>query len=338
MSGSPPHEFVELLAIVRGYQQSRAVTVAAELGIADLLRGGPRDVDDLAAETSTDASSLYRLLRALAAAGVFIEHPDRRFALSAMGDFLRRDHPLSLDPAARMFGADYQWRAWGALRHSVETGENAAAHALGTDVWEYRRLHPEHGEVFDATMRTLSVGDNPGVLAAHDFARYRLIADIGGGTGAVLAAVLAAHTDSRGILFDQPHVIADADVVLRAAGVADRVTAVPGDFFDGVPEGADAYLLVRILHDWVDAEALRILRNVRAAMTPDAVLVIVDSVLGPPNEDPLAKFLDLMMLVSAGGRERTEEEWRALLADGGLEFVGARRATPTRHVIEARPV
>ena len=338
MSGSLPREFVELMAIVRGYQRSRAVTVAAELGIADLLSSGPRGVADLAAETSADASSLYRLLRALAAAGVLTEHPDRQFGLSAMGEFLRRDHPLSLAAAARMFGADYQWRAWGALGHSVETGENAAVHVLGTDVWEYRRQHPEHSEVFDAAMRTLSAADNPGVLAAHDFGRYRLVADIGGGTGAVLAAVLAAHPGSRGILFDQAHVVANAEVVLRDAGVADRAAVVPGDFFDRVPEGADAYLLVRILHDWEDADAVRILRNVRAAMTPDAVLVIVDSVLGPPNEDPLAKFLDLMMLVSAGGRERTEEEWRALLADGGLEFVAAQRATATRHVIEARPM
>ena len=337
MSGSLPREFVELLTMVRGYQRSRAVTVAAELGIADLLSDGPRGVDELAAETSTDAASLYRLLRALAAEGVFTEHPDRRFALSPVGDFLRRDHPLSLDPAARMFGADYQWQSWGALRHSVETGGNAAVHALGTDVWEYRRRHPEHGEVFDATMRTLSAGDSPGLLAAHDFGRHRLVADVGGGTGAVLAAVLAAHDHVRGILFDQPHVVAHADAVLRDAGVADRVTAVPGDFFDGVPGGADAYLLVRVLHDWADADAVRILRNVRAAMTHDAVLLIVDSVVGPPNEDPLAKFLDLMMLVSAGGRERTEEEWRSLLADGGLEFVEARRATPTRHVIDARP-
>jgi hypothetical protein len=130
MSGSVPPELVDLLAIVRGYQRSRAVTVAAELGLADLLSSGPRGLADLAAATSTDPSSLYRLLRALAAVGVFIEHPDRRFGLSAMGELLRRDHPLSLDPAARMFGADYQWRAWGELRHSVETGENAAVHAL----------------------------------------------------------------------------------------------------------------------------------------------------------------------------------------------------------------
>jgi O-methyltransferase domain/Dimerisation domain len=338
MAGRPPHEFVELLTLVRGYQQSRAITVAAELGIADLLRDGPRGVDDLAAATSTDAPALYRLLRALAAIGVFIEQAGHRFALSPMGEFLRRDHPLSMDPAARMFGADYQWRAWGALRHSVETGENAAIHALGTDVWEYRRRHPEQGEVFDATMRTLSAGDNPGLLAAHDFGRYALVADIGGGTGAVLAAVLTAHPDLRGILFDQPHVVADAGGVLREAGVADRVTVVPGDFFAGVPRGANAYLLVRVLHDWMDDDALRILRTVRAVMEPGARLVVVDSVLGPPNEDPMAKFLDLMMLVSAGGRERTEEEWRSLLTSGGLELVSVTRATPTRHVIEARPV
>jgi hypothetical protein len=337
MSDSLPREFVELLGIVRGYQRSRAVTVVAELGIADLLRDGPLHVDDLAAATSTHAPTLYRVLRALAALGIFIEDGEQRFALSGMGEYLRRDHPLSVDPAARMFGADYEWRAWGELRHSVETGENAAVHALGMDVWEYRRLHPEQGEVFDAAMRTFSRGDNAGVLVAHDFGRYKVIADIGGGTGAVLAAVLAAHSGSRGILVDQPQVIAAADPVLRDAGVADRVTVIPGDFFDRVPEGADAYMLVRILHDWADPDALRILTTIRAAMTPAARLLVIDAVVGPPNEDPLVKFLDLMMLVSAGGRERTEAEWRALLTEAGLEFVSATRATPNKHVIEARP-
>lgn len=337
MSDPLPREFVELMAIVRGYQRSRALTVIAELGIADLLHDGPRHVDDLAAATSTHAPALYRVLRALASIGVFIEDTGQRFALSAMGDYLRRDHPLSLDPAARMFGADYEWRAWGELGHSVATGETAAVHALGMDVWEHRRLHPEQGEVFDAAMRTFSRGDNAGVLAAHDFGRYKLIADIGGGTGAVLAAVLAAHPGTRGILFDQPQVVAAADPVLRDADVADRVTVVPGDFFDSVPKGADAYLLARILHDWADEDALRILTGIRAAMTPEARLLIIDAVVGPPNEDPLVKFLDLMMLVSAGGRERTEAEWRGLLADAGLEFVAATRATPNKHVIEARP-
>ncbi|HYH29264.1 MAG TPA: methyltransferase [Pseudonocardia sp.] len=337
MDEAAPREFRELMAIVRAYQRSRALTVVAELGIADLLQGGPRDADDLAAATGSHAPSLYRLLRALAAIGIFTEDACRRFTLTAMGQYLRRDHPLSVDPAARMFGADYEWRAWGELAHSVRTGGNAAVHALGCDVWEYRRRHSEDGEIFDATMRTFSRADSVDLLAAHDFSRYDVIADVGGGTGAVLAALLAAHRSVRGILFDQPHVVAGADPVLRGAGVADRVTVLPGDFFAYVPPGADAYVLARILHDWPDEDAVRILRRVRAAMGPNGRLLLLESVVGPPNEDALTKFLDLMMLVSAGGRERTEDEWRALLAGGGLELVGTARATPNKHVIEAAP-
>jgi O-methyltransferase domain len=234
-----------------------------------------------------------------------------------------------------MFGADYQWRAWAELPHSVRTGGNAAVNALGCDVWEYRRRHPAHGEVFDATMRSFSRADGPAVLAAHDFGRYGVVADIGGGTGAVLAAVLAAHPSVRGILFDQPHVVAGADPLLRAAGVADRVSVVAGDFFVGLPTGADAYLLARILHDWVDEDALRILRAVRAAMDGDARVLLVEAVVGPPNDDPQTKFLDLLMLVSAGGRERTEDEWRALLAAADLKLLAATRATANKYVIEA---
>lgn len=338
MDQRPPHEFRELLEIVRGYQRSRAVTVAAELGIADLLRDGPCGVEELATATDTHAPTLYRLLRALASIGVFLENPGRCFELSPMGQFLRRDHPLSVDPAARFFGADYEWRAWGELQHSVRTGENAAVHAIGRDVWEHRRRHPEHGEVFDGAMRTISRAESAGVLAAHDFGQYGTVADVGGGTGAVLAAVLADHPQTRGILFDQPSVVTGADRVLRDAGVADRVSVVPGDFFAEVPAGADAYLLARILHDWPDEDAVRILRRVRSAMTRDARLLLVEGVVGPPNEDPLVKFLDLMMLVSPGGQERTEDEWRALLAAADLELTRTTRATPSRHVIEAVPV
>jgi hypothetical protein len=332
-----PHELQELLAVVRSYQRSRAVTVAAELGIADLLRDGPRTADELAAATGTHAPALYRLLRALASIGIFSEGTGRRFALNPTGQYLCRDHPVSVDPATRMFGADYEWRAWGELAHSVRTGGNAAVHALGCDVWEYRRRHPEHGEVFDAAMRTLSRVDGAAVLAAHDFGRYGVVADIGGGTGAMLAAVLAAHRSMRGILFDQPHVVAGAAPVLGAAGVGDRVRVVPGDFFAEVPSGADAYVLARVLHDWADEDALRILRSVRAAMTPEARLLLVEAVVGPPNEDPSVKFLDLMMLVSAGGQERTEDEWRTLLAAADLELSAATRATANKHVIEAAP-
>ena len=208
MTGPAPHEFVELLAIVRGYQRSRAVTVAAELGIADLLRGGPRGVDDLAAATSTDAATLYRLLRALAAIGVLTEHDDRRFSLSSMGEYPAPRSSTVAGSRCAHVGADYQWRAWGELRHSVATGENAAVYALGTDVWEYRRLHPRAGRGLrreDADV--LPRGTTPVCSLPTTSPRYGVIADIGGGTGAVLAAVLAAHPDSHGILFDQPHVV-----------------------------------------------------------------------------------------------------------------------------------
>jgi O-methyltransferase domain/Dimerisation domain len=338
MDHEPPQELQELLAVVRGYQRSRAVTVAAELGIADLLRDGPRDVDELAAATGTHSAALYRLLRALASIGIFAEGAGRRFALNPMGRYLCRDHPFSVDPVTRMFGGDYQWRSWGELSHSVRTGENAAVHALGCNIWEYRRRHPGYGVIFDAAMRSLSRLDSAAVLAAHDFGRYGVVADVGGGTGAMLAAVLAVHPSARGILFDQPQVVAGADAVLRAAAVADRVSVVPGDFFEEVPPGADAYLLCRILHDWTDEDAVRILRSVRGAMVPEARLLLVEAVVGPPNEDPTAKFLDLLMLVSAGGQERTEDEWRVLLAAADLELAAAARATSNKHVIEATPV
>lgn len=337
MVATPPPELAELFDIVLGYQRSQAVMVAAELGVPDLLRDGPRPVEELASATGAHGPALYRLLRALAAIGVVHEDEQRRFSLTPMGEYLRRDHPLSADPVARMYCADYEWRAWGELLYGVRTGGSPALRALGTDVWEYRRRHRDQGRVFDAAMRTLSRLIAAGLLKVYSFDEHRLVADIGGGTGAVLAAVLSAYPTLEGILFDQPHVVADAGPVLGEAGVQDRVAVVPGDFFAEVPTGADAYLMVRVLHDWTDDDAVRILRCVRAAMRADARLLILDAVLGPPNEDAQSKFLDLMMLVSAGGRERERREWDALLSQSGLRLVRSTPATPTCHVIEAVP-
>jgi O-methyltransferase domain len=333
----PGQDFVDMVAIARGYQRSRALTIVAELEIADLLRDGARPVEELAGATGTTVEPLYRVLRALASIGVFHEDDARRFSLTAMGELLRSDHPLTVAPMARMFGADYQWKAWGELPHAVRTGENAAVAALGTDVWEYRRGHPSAGEDFDSAMRTLSAAEVPALLAAYDFARHRVIADLGGGTGANLASILASVPGVRGILFDQPHVVAGADPVLRAAGVAERVEVAAGDFFQSVPTAADLYLMRRILHDWRDEEAAQILRCVRRSMSEDDRLLIVEGVVGPPNDEPLTKFLDLMMLVSAGGRERTEAEWAALLRHSGFRLQRATRATAQSYAIEALP-
>lgn len=330
-------EFAELAGIIRGYQRSRAVTVAAELGIADLLRDGPRDVRDLARQIGSQEEALYRLLRALASIGVFHEGEQRRFSLTRMGELLRRDHPLSLDPLARMLGADYEWMLWGALRHSVTTGEVASHHVLGMDVWEYRRQHPVAGVVFDAAMRTVSSAFIPQVLGAYDFSRHRVVADIGGGTGAVLAHILAACPSTRGILFDQPQVVTEAHATFIEAGVHERIEVVQGNFFESVPRGADAYVLCHVLHDWMDPEATRILKSVRDAMNDEATLVVLDAVVGTPNTDSLVTFLDLMMMVSAGGRERTCEEWKGLFAAAGFWFERSTRVGPHIDVIEARP-
>jgi len=337
MDSTTARHHATLMAVARGYQRSQALAVAAELGIADLL-GEPRSAADLAAATGTEATALYRLLRALASIGVFHEDDERRFSLTAMGELLRRDHPASLDPAVRMFCADYQWRAWGELGYSVRTGGSAVVHTLGTDVWEHRRRDPAQAALFDAAMRTMATSYAAGVLAAHDFGAYSVVADVGGGTGAMLSAILAAHPGLHGILAEQPEVLSRAAHHLADAGVADRVRLVECDFFAAVPAGADAYVLLRVLHDWPDDDAARILRRVRAATGPTARLLVVDAVLGPPNEDPQATFLDLMMLVSAGGRERTEAEWRALLADAGFRVERIVPAGPGRSVVEAVPV
>jgi hypothetical protein len=291
---TPAREFIDLLSIVRGYQRSKALTVVAELGITDLLRQGARPVEELAAETNTKVEPLYRVLRALASLGVFREDLGRSFALTAMGEFLRTDHPLTVAPVARMFAADYEWKAWGELLHSLRTGENAAVAALGVDVWEYRRQHPADSEVFDAAMRTFSMANSPALTSAYDFGQHRLIADIGGGTGANLVRILQACPAAHGILFDQPHVVAGAGEVLSAGGVAQRVEVVGGSFFESVPSGADAYLLVRVLHDWMDTEAASILRCIRRCMPESARLLVIDAVVGPPNEDEFVKFLACM--------------------------------------------
>jgi hypothetical protein len=330
-------DFAQLMGIVVGFQRSRALAVATELGIADLLRNGPLPVEDIAQATRTHEPTLYRVLRALASIGVFHEDGARRFSLTPMGDLLRSDAPVSVGPIARFFGRDYHWTVWGHLLHSVRTGENTSRAVLGTDVWTYRERHPEENDIFNAAMAALSRAGAPLEIAAYDFGRHRTIADIAGGTGALLAAILRRQPDSRGILFDQPHVVAGARAILDRAGVADRVRIEAGSFFERVPSGADAYVMRRILHDWPDAEAVTILRCCRAAMRPDARLLLIEGVVGPPNEDPQSKFLDLVMLVSAGGRERTEAEWRALLAEGGFHLCQVHPAGPTSAVIEASP-
>jgi hypothetical protein len=325
----------ELTRLVNGFQVSQAISVAATLGIADLLADGPRTSDELAAATDCHADALYRVLRALASVGVLAEGEGRAFELTEMGEHLRSDAPESIAGWAAHVGRPYYFQAWGNLVHSVRTGESAFRVVHGVDAWEYRARHPEEGAFFDRGMTDLATRATAGVLESHDFSGYRTVVDVGGGHGALLAAVLARNPGQQGVLFDLPHVVEGAGPVLEAAGVADRCRVESGSFFDSAPEGGDAYILKSVLHDWDDDGALKILRACRRAMAEGATLVVVERDLGPPNEAPQGKFSDLNMLVVLGGRERTVDEYGQLFAATGFELTGATLTGGGLSVIEA---
>jgi hypothetical protein len=213
----------------------------------------------------------------------------------------------------------------------VRTGENAFRSAHGADVWDYRARHPQESAIFDGAMTAIMLRANGHVLAAYDFGRYARVVDVGGGRGAFLGAILEANPGMRGVLFDQPHVVEGADL-------GERCEVVAGSFFEAVPEGADAYLLKAILHDWEDEDAVRILRRCRTAVPDHGAVLVVERELGAANENADAKFSDLNMMLGPGGRERTREEFATLLAAGGFALQGATPTAIDLTVFEARPV
>lgn len=277
-----------LLRLVSGYQLSQALHVAARLGIADRLAAGARSSEDLAAETNTQADALYRLLRALAAVGVLHELDDRGFELTDLGEGLRSDVPDSVHGWALMIGRPMHWNTWSSLVESIRTGENTFRLVHGTDVWSYRTERPEEQAIFDGAMTSVTSLVDAALLDAYDFGRFREIVDVAGGRGALLASILARHETIRGVLFDQPAVVANAGALLDRFG--ERCRVVGGSFFQSVPSGADAYLLKAILHDWEDAECIAILGVISEAMPEDAVVLVLERDLGGPNENPPAKF------------------------------------------------
>ncbi len=322
-----------LLRLVSGYQLSQALHVAARLDIGDRLAGGSRSSDELAAATDTDSDALYRLLRALAAAGVLHERDGRRFELTELGEGLRSDVSGSVHGWALMIGRPLHWNTWSSLVESIRTGENTFRLVHGTDVWSYRSQRPEELAIFDGAMTSMTGVADAAVLDAYDFGRFGEIVDVAGGRGALLAAILTTHDDVRGVLFDQPDVVANAGALLDRFG--DRCQAIGGSFFERVPAGADAYLLKSILHDWQDEECIAILRVIGEAMPEHGVVLVLERDLGAPNENAPAKLSDLNMLVNPGGRERSEEQYAALFAAAGLHYVGATPSAAGVTVFEA---
>lgn len=327
-----------LRLLIDGFKVSQALHVAAVLGLADRLANATRSSDDLASAVGADPRALYRLLRALASAGVLTEHNDRRFSLTAVGACLRSDAATPLAGWADFMGQPSLWQAWGNLLHTVRTGENAFVHTHGQDPWAYRADRPDLNAVFDRAMIDVTRSVTAAVLDAYDFGAYTTVVDIGGGRGAFVAALLGRYPGSRAVVFDQPHVVAEAPALLARAGVADRCEIVGGDFFAAVPGGGDAYILKAVIHDWDDEQVLAILRTCRRAMIATARLLLIEWDIGAPNEALLAKLSDLNMMVSPGGQERTADEYAELLEAAGFQLTSV---TPTRTghcVFEAAPV
>jgi hypothetical protein len=305
----------QILGIVNNYWVGCCVGAAAQLEIADHLAGAPLHVDVLAERSKTHAPSLYRLLRALESIGIFTQRSPRVFANTPQSECLRRYAEGSQWAWVRitLCPDSFPVDGWRGLMLALQNGRTGIEQVRGCTGWECLRNDPEQSTFFNAAMRDLSASITPAVTASYDWSRFSVIADVGGGIGAQLSSILDAYPSCRGILFDQPHVVGEAIQ-------NDRMECLSGDFFANIPVKADAYLLRWVIHDWADDQALTILRNVKKAARPGAGLVLVEWVITETAEFDTAKWMDVNMLVNAGGRERSAAEFRELYDRAGFEL------------------
>lgn len=329
----PPITVIELIF---GAFLSQAISASTQLGIADALSDGPLTEEELARRVGAHPDSVARLMRLLISRGVFRRRRDGRFALNALADTLRSDSPISTRGVAMLYGSPQHRANWTRLVDAVRTGEPNPAKVLGKGVFEYLSDDPEFAAIFNDAMTSTSSILEAAVVAAYDFTKFSLIADIGGGHGRLLSSLLTAAPAARGVLFDLPEAVAGAWPVLTAHGVAERVTVTGGSFFDGVPT-ADAYVMKNVIHDWPDDEAVAILGNIKAAAPPGATLLLLEMVIPEHNREFLGHYADLEMLVMAGARERGLRQWADLLRCGGFRLQRVVQTAGPLCVIEAVP-
>jgi hypothetical protein len=331
-----PDPAQQVMQVATGYIASTALYAAITLNVADHLADGPKDVADLARTTGATEDSLFRILRLLASLGVFAEAGPRRFALTPAAELLRKDVPGSMRGMAVFLPDPLHLRVYANVMESMMTGKPAAEKTLGMPVFEYLAKDPGYSQVFNDAMTTLSAPVVAAALEVYDFSGIGTLVDVAGGHGEVLMSVLKKYPNLRGVLTDVGHVIEGAKPRIASAGLADRCQAVPCDFFEAVPEG-DAYIMKHIIHDWDDARATTILRNIGKAMGGKrGKVILLESVIADGATPDLGKFIDLEMLLMAGGRERSAGEFRALFAGAGFEVT---KIVPTKSplsVIEAR--
>ena len=305
----------QLMRMILSKWISKPIYAAAQLGIADLLAPGPMSTQELAGATGTQADVLYRLLRALASVGIFAEGEDRSFRLTPLASLLQS---RELRSTAISFNAEWNDRAWMHLLEALHGGGTPFERAFGRSFIDWLEANPEQARLLAQAnaARARQYGD--ALCKVYDFSRFSTLTDVGGGSGSLLQQILALNPRLRGTLADRPPVLLEARKTMQAAGLAGRCSLVECDFFQGVPAGADAYVLANVLHDWPDEQALQILNNCRSAMNPGSTLLTIEMIVPTGNEPSAAKLLDLEMLVVTGGRERGEEEFRTLLAEAGL--------------------
>ncbi len=335
MQAQEMNESQAMMDLVFSYWRSQVVGVAAKLGIADLLAEKSMSADWLAKETDAEPTALYRLLRAAASVGVLEETAGRTFGLTPLGQTLRSNVPGSMRHLAISVTSEGHWRPWGALDRTVRDGQRSTTRTLGCEIFDYFAQHPDEASAFNAAMGNLSA------LAGHELAqRYELpkactIVDVGGAHGIVLSALLAAHPDARGVLFDLPHVIETAPATLAAQGVADRTQLMAGDFFESVPSGGDVYVMKHILHDWSDTQAVTILTNCARAMNKDAKVILLEMLIPVDGSPSMTQMMDINMMVMVPGKERTEAEYAALFDAAGLRLARTIATASPFYILEA---
>ena len=330
----PPH--VQLIQVGTAYWGSQLLLAAAQLGLADRLAGGARSASDLAQELALHPPSLHRFMRSLAGMGLLTEVQPKTFALTSLGEALKKDAPGSAR-ATILVLTGVAGPLWTNLSHSLKTGRPATDEVFGKPLFDYIGERPELVSLFSETMVGFHGREPAAVAAAYDFDALGSVVDVGGATGNLLVHILQRHKKPRGVLFDLPHVVRDAATLLAAHGMTDRVAIEPGSFFEAVPQGYDAYVLSHIIHDWNEDQCQAILANCRRAIPPKGRLLIVEMVLPEGDAPHHGKMLDMMMLVGPGGQERTGEEYRVLLEKANFRMT---RVVPTASdvsVVEAVP-
>ncbi len=327
MTDLPPP--LQMWNLIMAHILPRSLHIIAEAGVADALDEKPETAETLGRATDLEPQVLQRLLRLLASAGVF-EWRDGKWAHTETSRLLRSDHPQSMRAFARMIGDALNWNALGELLYSARTGEPGVRKVAPDGIWDYYQKNPEAGRIFDAAMTAKSQAEIGAMLDAYDFSKYRVIADIAGGRGHFLGAVLQKYPAASGILFDLPDVVASVEP-------SARMSRLGGDFFKDKLPSADAYILSHILHDWADEEAAAILRAIRAAAPANAELLVLEFIMPEEPGPHLAKVLDILMLAVTGGRERTKPEYESLLNAGGFKLVRVVPTASPMSVIVATP-